>query len=213
MKQRTLKRRNAGVSVNYTTAEERAGTHNRKARRVAKANARKAEMFEQPPFDEARWRSNYEQRREQRRAYWASKTDADIQDMALAESGAVAWDPLLLGLLFVAIPLWVHRHYRTTPSDREQRAHHLGTEIVCASQGIAAICDPDARGTETKGGITEAFNAIAEGLGIGAYCPGGATFGGLNWAVVGTQLRITNRAFCAIYPLDDPSYWEEPAAA
>lgn len=192
------------------------GTHNRKARRAAKARQRG--LFERSAGETAQ---AFAQRREARRraereAYWAGKTTADILDMSLerseSESDGLGGD-WFLGLFLTAVPMWAHRHYRTEPKEREQRAHELG-ELISASQAAAAIADPDARGTECKGDVAKVFNALAEGMAIGAYCPGGtAPFMGVIWEVVGTELRMTNRAFCARYPLDDDSYWKQDEAA
>lgn len=181
------------------TPKSAGGTHNRKARRAAKAQQAALPL---PPFDESKWHASYERRRAERKAYWASKTDADFEEMRLTESAALAWDPLFRALLLEAIPLWVRRHHRTDPDARVRRAHELGENIVCASQAIAALCDSDARGTEQKGSMTEAFNAIAEGLAIGAYCPEGATFIGVNWAVVGDALRTTHLTHCTAELID-----------
>jgi hypothetical protein len=169
------------------------GTHNRKARRAAKAKP--PETVTPPVFDEAQWRANYERRRAERNAYWASKTDAELQDITLGRSEAVQWDPLLLTLLDDAVPLWVVRHFRTEPDARIARAHELG-DLLAYSQAAAAIADPDARGTEKPGELAAAFNAVAEGIAIGAYCPEGATFIGTNWQVVAASLRITWRSQC-----------------
>lgn len=174
------------------------GTHNRKARRAAKA--KRAEPVTPPVFDEAKWRASYERRRAERNAYWASKTDAELQDITLGRSEAVQWDPLLLTLLDDAVPLWVVRHFRTEPAARIARAHELG-DLIASSQGAAAIADPEARGTEQPGALSAIFNAIAEGLAIGAYCPEGATFIGTNWQVVGASLRITWRSQCTTIAL------------
>lgn len=192
------------------------GTHNRKARRAAKAQ--QPELPTSPPFDEAVWRESYERRRAERNAYWASKTDAELEDRRLAESGALRWDPLFTALMLDAIPLWVHRHYRTDPDERVRRAHDLG-EILAFSQGAAEIAEQaanhdsvPARKTRAGGEISRCFNALAEGLAIGAYGPEGVVFLGIRWAVAGSQLRVTNRGFCAVFPLEDEAFWQEAAA-
>jgi hypothetical protein len=192
------------------------GVHNRAARRASKVQQRR-------PFDRpAESAEAFAQRRERRRraereAYWAVKTAADILDMSLERSEsecAGLGGEWFLGLFLTAVPMWAHRHYRTDPKQRERRAHELGQDVISASQGAAAIADPDARGTECKGDVAEVFNAIAEGMAIGAYCPGGTPpFMGFVWEVVGSELRVTNRAFCTRYPLDDDAFWAEAEAA
>lgn len=190
------------------------GTHNRKARRAAKARQRG--LFEPSDETDEFIRRRGARRRAERAAFWAGKTDADILDMSLerseSECAGLGGD-WFLGLFLTAVPMWAHRHYRTDPTERERRAHELG-EVICESQGGAAIADRDAHGTECEGDVTRVFNAIAEGMAIGAYCPGGTPpFMGLVWEVVGAELRVTNRAFCARYPLDDDSFWQQDEAA
>lgn len=189
------------------------GTHNRRARRAQKAQQRG--LFEGATAEEFVQRRE-RRRRAEREAFWAGKTAADVLDMSLERSEiecAGLGGDWFLGLFLTAVPMWAHRHYRTDPKERERRAHELGFEVISHSQGAAAIADPDARGS-TKGEIATVFNAIAEGVAIGAYCPGGSSpFMGVVWEVVGAELRMTNRAFCTRYPLDDDSYWMQGEAA
>jgi hypothetical protein len=176
------------------------GGFNRAARRASKARQRP--LVERSAAETEEFtRQRGERRRAEREAFWAGKTDADIQAMKLAESAAHEWDKTFLALMMVAVPGWVERHYRTDPDARVKRAHELG-EVIAYSQGAATICDPDARCSEA-GEIAKVFNAIAEGLAIGAYCPDGATFIGVNWVVSGAELRVTNGAFCSRHPLGE----------
>jgi hypothetical protein len=199
------------------------GTHNRRARRAAKAR-RQADQdsildptprrIDEVPHEFAQRREA--RRRAEREAFWAGKTDADVLGMSLERSRiecAGLGGEWFLGLFLTAVPMWAHRHYRTDPKEREQRAHALG-DVIAESQAAAAIADPDARGTERKGDVAKVFNALAEGMAIGAYCPGGTSpFMGHVWEVVGTELRVTNEAFCTRYPLDDDAFWAEGEAA
>ncbi len=191
------------------------GTHNRKARRAAKSQQRG--LFEPAPLDPEEFaRKRETRRRAEREAFWAGKTAADIEALALEqserESGGIGgqW---FLPMLLDAVPRWATRHYSTDPKARAERAYQLA-EIIAYSQASAAICDPNAHGTECEGDITEAFNAIAEGLAIGAYCPGGTQpFAGMKWQVVGEELRVAHGLFCARYPVNIPDYWNtEPCA-
>lgn len=190
------------------------GTHNRKARRAAKAQQRG--LFE-PALEslEAFVARRDARRRAEREAFWSGKTDADIEAMAL-ERSASEWQGLggqwFLPLLLDAVPRWATRHYRTDPTERERRAHELG-DVVSESQAAAAIADPDARGTACEGDVAKVFNAIAEGLAIGAYCPGGAMAAGMRWEVSGAELRVTRGLFCSRYPVDDPNYWDTAPCA
>jgi|GEM_PF-2069774 len=190
------------------------GTHNRKARRAAKAQQR---SLSEPALEtlEAFVARREARRRAEREAFWAGKTDADIEAMAL-ERSASEWQGLggqwFLPMLLDAVPRWATRHYPTDPKERERRAHELG-EVLAYAQAAAAIADRDAIGTAREGDIAEVFNAIAEGLAIGAYCPGGATAAGMRWEVSATELRVTNGMFCARYPVDDPNYWDTAPCA
>ena len=192
------------------------GVHNRAARRAAKATQR--DLFPEPPKETAEEfaRRRYERRRAEREAFWAGKTSDDVEAMALEQNereSAGMGGQWFLPLLLDAIPRWATRHYTTDPKARAERAHELA-EIIAYSQAAAAIVDPDAHGTECEGSITEAFNAIAEGLAIGAYCPGGTQpFAGLKWEVVGDELRATHGRFCARYPVADPGYWDTAPCA
>jgi hypothetical protein len=171
------------------------GTHNRKARRAARRRP-------SPPFDDnaaaARVAERFRRQRKEREAYWKGVTDDQLLDMRLAQSERETdgmGGPWFLPLLFEAVPDWIQRHATTPPAEREARAHVLG-ELIAYSQGSAAICDPDARGTEHAGAASEVFNAIAEGLAIGAFCPGGALFAGRLWEVERGRLRIFTRSAC-----------------
>lgn len=190
------------------------GTHNRKARRAGKTEQRG--LFEPAPVDAEEFARKREARRSvEREAYWAGKTEADIEALALEQSERESGDlggQWFLPLLLDAVPRWATRHFTTDPDERVKRAHDLG-EVIAYSQGAAAISDRDARCSE-KGEIAKVFNAVAEGMAIGAYCPGGTSpIAGMRWEIVGNELRVTNGAFCARYPVDDPNYWDtEPCA-
>lgn len=203
-----------------TRPKSEPGTHNRRARRAARA---RGELDQESILDQAAPPPTHDfaarreaRRRAEREAFWASKTDADVLGMSLERSrieGAGLGGEWFHGLLLIAVPLWAHRHYRTDPKDRERRAHDLGQPLA-ELQAAAAIADPSARGYENHGDVAQVFNAIAEGLAIGAYCPGGTPpFLGYVWEVIGGELRVTNEAFCTRYPLDDDSFWAEGAAA
>ena len=73
--------------------------------------------------------------------------------------------------LEAAVPLWIERHRDTDPSTRNYRALELSG--VIASHGDDLM----------YGGkhCAETFNALAEGLALMAYSPGGVKFAGLHW--------------------------------
>lgn len=199
------------------------GTHNRKARRAAKANGVQSEMF--APVDpeteklRALWAAfgrHHERTRPEREARVNAMTSLDWQELALTKSD-VSWDPLFSGLLLLAIPLWCRRHFRTDPDARVGRAHELA-EVLAFSQGAAEIGEQatnhdscPSHTVRAHGEISRSFNTIAEGLAIGAYCPGGATFAGCLWVVDGATLRLTRRSHCETFPLAEDSFWSEAA--
>ncbi len=108
-------------------------------------------------------------------------SDSTLLRMRIDESRA-ACDPMLALFLGTAVPLWIDQMKNWAPSVIQQTAHDL-VDIVTSSQGIAAMVDPDARGTERKGELAKAFNAVAQGLACLAFCPGGIVFGGHHWEV------------------------------
>ena len=62
-----------------------------------------------------------------------------------------------------------------------QQVAALCQEVISHHQGIAAICDTEARGTARKGDLALCFNAMAQGLALLAFCPGGIVFAGHHW--------------------------------
>jgi len=112
------------------------------------------------------------------------RTDEELFRSRILESARNV-DPVLKACLELAVPLWVERHQTTSPEAREKRAQEL-VEITAFSPGIAKMTEPRLRpGKQRKGQtMAEAFNAVAEGLGLLAYCPGGVTWGGCHWEVV-----------------------------
>jgi len=116
-----------------------------------------------------------------REAKWAATTDEQLLRMRLDESRE-ACDPMLALFLAAAVPMWIDQMKGWDRKRIERTAHEL-TDTVTSSQGIAAMVDPDARGTERKGDLAKAFNAVAQGLACLAFCPGGIVFGGHHWEV------------------------------
>jgi hypothetical protein len=120
-------------------------------------------------------------RRARRRAKWAVRTEEELLRAGIDES-AKLFNPVLRACLGTAVPMWIDkmRHWRA--DYRVQVAHGL-VEITCHHQGMAAIADPADRGTVKEGGVTVAFNAVAQGLACLAFCPGGVVFAGHHWQV------------------------------
>lgn len=78
--------------------------------------------------------------------------------------------------LSAAVPLWIEELRRLEPEQRIARASGLAD--IIASQGDIILY----RGGK-KGESAKAFNALAEGLAIGAFQPGGVTAFGQHWCV------------------------------
>lgn len=82
-------------------------------------------------------------------------------------------DPLLRGMLELAVPMWMDRMRPLGTAERELMrtsaldvvAHRADTFMYPGKKGQAA----------------EGFNAIAKGLALLAFCPGGVTFLGLHF--------------------------------
>lgn len=83
-------------------------------------------------------------------------------------------DDLLSISLAAAVPLWIEQLKPLTPDQRIGRTGELA-EII-ASKGDAILYRSTKRGESAK-----AFNALAEGLAIGAFQPGGVTFAGQHY--------------------------------
>lgn len=82
-------------------------------------------------------------------------------------------DPVMLGLLELAVPAWIDRVRMLSPAEQEARR-------AAAVELIAHGADALVR--KAKAGKAAAqFNAIAEGLALLALCPGGVTWCGMHW--------------------------------
>ena len=75
--------------------------------------------------------------------------------------------------LQAVVPLWIGRVRAMTPRQRQARAAELGQ--VIAGRGDSILF----RGK--RGQSAAVFNALAEGLAIGAFQPGGVTAFGCHW--------------------------------
>lgn len=127
------------------------------------------------------WAERYRRRREQRNAEIAAITPEQWLTMRI-EASKQDLDPITTACLGVAVPMWIDRMRGWQSEARQETALELGDLIAC-SQGAAALSDPEARGTARKGELARVFNALAQGVAILAFCPGGITFAGHHWAV------------------------------
>ena len=78
--------------------------------------------------------------------------------------------------LSAAVPLWIEKLRPLDPGQRIARASGLAD--IIAEHGDIILY----RGGK-KGDSAKAFNALAEGLAIGAFQPGGVTAFGQHWCV------------------------------
>lgn len=104
-----------------------------------------------------------------------------------AESGhAERYDPALVGLLMVAVPLWMDRFHhlsweeRMTIRDECLGVIGVGKDDKDCMEGTACLA-AGARGK--PGQVAGAFNAIAKALALGALQPSGVTAFGLHFEV------------------------------
>ena len=81
---------------------------------------------------------------------------------------------VLMLSLELAVPQWVERHRRTAPAERAARARRLG-------QAIAANADRLLLRGKRPGETADVFNALAEGLALLSFQPGGVEFRGRRW--------------------------------
>ena len=80
----------------------------------------------------------------------------------------------LVTSLELAVPLWQEQVRGLTDSQRMARARRCAAEV-------AAHGDVLQYGGKRRGAAAEAFNALAEGLAIASFQPGGVTFAGRTW--------------------------------
>lgn len=127
----------------------------------------------------ARIEARFVRMRAERQAYWASRTEEQLLQMRLEESQGDI-DPMTRSMLGFAVPMWIDKMRFWRWEYRQQVAVLCG-DVISHHQGIAAICDTAARGTARKGDLALCFNALAQGLALLAFCPGGIVFAGHHW--------------------------------
>jgi hypothetical protein len=86
-----------------------------------------------------------------------------------------------LGLLEVAVPLWIERFRPMAWEDRVKIRDEC-LDVIAGDKGLGGI-EALATGTRPKkaGKAAEAFNALAKALALGALQPGGVKFGGMHF--------------------------------
>lgn len=117
--------------------------------------------------------------RAERAAQWAATSDEEILRMRIEQSRGDI-DAVTTAFLGAVVPMWIETLRPWHPDRRVAKAREL-VEIIAYEQGVAALCETEARGTARKGELGKAFNAIAQGLACLAFCPGGIVFAGHHW--------------------------------
>ena len=92
--------------------------------------------------------------------------------------------------LSAAVPLWIEKLKPLTPEERIARASGLA-DIIAAHGDIILY-----RGGKA-GESAKAFNALAEGVAIGAFQPGGVTAFGQHWCVNHAECKAAEEAASA----------------
>jgi hypothetical protein len=107
--------------------------------------------------------------------------DAEILRRSIEETRKDT-DPLMATCLSFAVPLWIDR-VRDWSFDMRMVRAQAASHLICYGAGAADVATGGKeRGKgRKKGAAAEVFNAIAMGLAILAYQPGGVTWGGNHW--------------------------------
>lgn len=90
---------------------------------------------------------------------------------------------LLVGMLELAVPMWVEKVARYTPEHRAER------QRIC-SETIGSKGDVILYKSKKAGESADAFNHLAEGLALLAFAPGGVKVFGRRWQVENNVLGI-----------------------
>lgn len=111
-------------------------------------------------------------------------------------------DTVLQIALSVAVPLRIAELADSGPDYRARLATRLSCgqqlrEGPCPCRGLADIIASHGDAIERrdlKRGAAQAFNALARGLALGAYQPGGVTFAGMHWEAEDIPVVVTRPA-------------------
>ena len=83
-------------------------------------------------------------------------------------------NPVLMGLLEVAVPKWIEEVRKLSPEERFASIKGVG-------QLIAEKGDVLMFGGGKKGEAAHLFNELARGLAVLSFVPGGVKFAGMKW--------------------------------
>lgn len=89
--------------------------------------------------------------------------------------------PASLGLLEVAVPLWIEE-FRPLAWEERMKIRDEVLDVIAGDKGLGGI---EALATDSRpkrtGMAALAFNALAKALALGALQPGGVKFAGMQW--------------------------------
>jgi hypothetical protein len=106
--------------------------------------------------------------------------DAEILRRSIEETRD-GTDPLMALCLSFAVPLWIDM-VRTWPWEERRAKAKAASHVIAYGEGAAHVATAGKeRGKGRRGEAAKVFNAVACGLAILAYCPGGVTWGGNHW--------------------------------
>lgn len=90
--------------------------------------------------------------------------------------------PAALGLLQVAVPLWVEQ-FRPMAWEERMRVRDGCLGALCTGEGpgLEGVANLACGAKGKPGQVAGAFNALAKALALGALQPGGVTFAGMHF--------------------------------
>lgn len=156
------------------------GTHNRKARRAAKA--RQVELPLEPAFDEAKFRAAYERRRAEREAMPFDPVAYDIEHQ-YAEPWP-DWIPIAetLEVALEAAP----RFAKLSAAEFTAKGVELA-DVLAFDGGEHLTCDTGKLTKREAEQKREHVRCLGEALALGACVPGGIKFCGIWLEMVGDE--------------------------
>jgi hypothetical protein len=105
---------------------------------------------------------------------------SDAREDREARTAAKEFPPAL-GLLEVAVPMWIEQ-FRPLAWEERMRIRDEVLDVIAGDKGLGGI---EALATDSRpkkaGMAALAFNALAKALALGALQPGGVKFAGMQW--------------------------------
>jgi hypothetical protein len=187
VKRALARHRQGGISVNYTTRDERAGTHNRKARRAGKVKQQEMFAAADPEVERLRalW-SAFGRHHERTRPEREARSKAFTVEQYDSENEPLPPEHLNLTLFLQRVEAQ-HALLRGVPfEDRQRKAFEL------AYLDYACLCDQDVVSVTKKGRAEDekVVDGLAAALTIGALQPGGIKLWSMWFESIGGELKI-----------------------